>query len=88
MKRVANDVENSLGKGKRCHSGRRIAEAKLFVTKVDTLLLRIHPGNRDEVFIWQNFPARLPRFRLENRGLGNRARPPSHMNTSKILQRI
>ena len=24
------------------------------------LLRRIHPGNRDEVFIWQNFPARLP----------------------------
>ena len=28
------------------------------------LLRRIHPGNRDEVFIWQNFPARSPRFRL------------------------
>ena len=23
----------------------------------------VHPGNRDEVFIWQKFPARLPRFR-------------------------
>ena len=30
-----------------------------------TLLRRIHPGNLDEVFIWQNFPASLPRFRLE-----------------------
>ena len=28
------------------------------------LLRRIHPGNRDEVFIWQNFPARSLRFRL------------------------
>ena len=25
----------------------------------------VHPGNRDEVFIWQKFPARLPRSRLE-----------------------
>ena len=24
------------------------------------LLRRIHSGNRDEVFMWQNFPARLP----------------------------
>ena len=23
----------------------------------------VHPGNRDEVFIWQKFPARLPRSR-------------------------
>ena len=29
------------------------------------LLRIIHPGNRDEVFIWQNFPAPLPRSRLE-----------------------
>ena len=29
------------------------------------LLRRIHPGNRDEVFIWQKFLARLPRSRLE-----------------------
>ena len=41
----------------------------------------VHPGNRDEVFIWQNFQ---PAYR----DLGNRASPPSHMNTSKILQRI
>ena len=53
------------------------------------LLRRIHPGNRDEVFIWQNFPARLPTQaalsyeHIENftkdlevrRDLGNRARP-------------
>ena len=41
----------------------------------------VHPGNRDEVFIWQNFQ---PAYR----DLGNRANPPFHMNTSKILQRI
>ena len=29
------------------------------------LLRRIHPGNRDGVFIWQKFLARLPRSRLE-----------------------
>ena len=41
---------------------------------------RIHPavhlGSRDKVFIWQNFQ---PAYQ---------ASPPSHMNTSKILQRI
>ena len=36
VKRVANDVENSSVKAKRCHSGRLIAEAKLFVTKVES----------------------------------------------------
>ena len=41
----------------------------------------VHPGNRNEVFIWQNFQ---PAYR----DLGNLASPPSHMNTSKILQRI
>ena len=41
----------------------------------------VHPGNRDEVFIWQNFQ---PAYR----DLGNRVSLPSHMNTSKILQRI
>ena len=41
----------------------------------------VHPGNRDEVFIWQNFH---PAYR----DLGNRANPPSHMNMSKLLQRI
>ena len=41
----------------------------------------IYPCNRAVVFIWQNFqPAYLD--------LGNRASPPCHMNTSKILQRI
>ena len=41
----------------------------------------VHPGNRDEVFIWQNFQ---PAYR----DLGNRASPPYHMNALKILQRI
>ena len=40
-----------------------------------------HPGNRDEVFIWQNFQ---PAYR----DLGNLASPPSHMNKAKLLQRI
>ena len=38
----------------------------------------VHPGNRDEVFIWQNFQ---PAYR----DLGNRASPPSHMNTLKTF---
>ena len=42
---------------------------------------RNHPGNQDEVFIWQNFH---PAYQ----DLGNRASLPSHMNTSKIIQRI
>ena len=48
----------------------------------------VHPGNRAEVFIWQKFPARLPRSLLENRDLGNRASPPSDIITPKILQGI
>ena len=50
--------------------------------------LAIHPGNRDEVFIWQNFQPAYRDLGWKNRDLGNRASPPSHMNTSKILQRI
>ena len=38
------------------------------------------PGNRAGVFIWENFHPGC-------RDLGNRAGPPSHMNTSKFLQR-
>ena len=48
----------------------------------------IHSGNRDEVFIWQNFPPAYRDRGWKNRDLGNRASPPSHMNISKILQRI
>ena len=43
------------------------------------------PGNRGEVFIWQNFPACLVRSGWKNRDLGNGASLPSHMNTSEIL---
>ena len=49
---------------------------------------RIHPGNRAEVFIWQNVQPAYRDPGWKNRDLGNRASPPSHMNTSKILQRI
>ena len=48
----------------------------------------VHPGNRDEVLIWQNFQPAYRDLGWKNRDLGNRASPPSHMNTSKILQRI
>ena len=48
----------------------------------------VHPGNRDEVFIWQNFQPAYRDHGWKNLDLGNRASPPSHMNTSKILQRI
>ena len=48
----------------------------------------VHPGNRDEVFIWQNFQPAYRDLGWKNRDLGNRASPPSHMNTLKILQRI
>ena len=40
-----------------------------------------HPANRNEAFIWENFHPGL------YRDLGNRAGPPSHMNTSNFLQR-
>ena len=48
----------------------------------------VHPGNRDEVFIWQNFHHAYRDLGWKNRDLGNRANPPSHMNMSKLLQRI
>ena len=48
----------------------------------------IHPGNRDEMFTWQNFQSPYQDLHWKNQDLRNRASPPSHMNTSKILQRI
>ena len=50
----------------------------------------VHPGNRDEVFIilWQNFQPAYQDLGWKNQDLGNRASPPSQMNTSKILQRL
>ena len=43
-------------------------------------LFKFHRGNRAGVFIWENFQ---PAYR----DLGNRASQPSHINTSKFLQR-
>ena len=48
----------------------------------------VHPGNRDEVFIWQNFQPAYRDLGWKNRDLGNRASPPSHINTANLLQRI
>ena len=48
----------------------------------------VHPGNWDEVFIWQNFQPAYRHLGWKNRDLGNRASPPTHMNTSQILRRI
>ena len=45
-------MESTAGKAGRCHP----------VSKNSS---QFYPGNRAEVFIWQNFPARLPRYRLE-----------------------
>ena len=36
----------------------------------------VHPGNRDEVFIWQNFQPAYRDLGWKNRDLGNRASPP------------
>ena len=38
----------------------------------------VHSGNRDEVFIWQNFQPAYRDLGWKNRDLGNRASPPSH----------
>ena len=43
------------------------------------------PANRDQVFIWQNFPACLLRSCWKNRDLRNGASLSSHMNMSEIL---
>ena len=71
----AYDLENTAGNARRCHPDRHNS-------------LRFHPGNRDEVFIWQNFQPAYRDLGWKNRDLGNQASPPSHMNTSKIFQRI
>ena len=47
--------------------------------------LSVHRGNRDEVFIWQNFQPVYRDLGWKNRDLGNQASRPSHMNTLKIL---
>ena len=65
VKRVANDVENSLGKEndaiqtalmrKRNYSLCDDLRCYVIDHLMHSLLRRIHPGNRDEVFRWQNF---------------------------------
>ena len=45
----------------------------------------IHPSNLAEVFIRLNFQAAYRDPGRENRYLWNRARPPSHVKTSKIF---
>ena len=40
-----------------------------------------------EVFMWESFHPGYRDLGCRNRDLGNRAGPPSHMNTSNILQR-
>ena len=56
-------------------------QCKTMLSRPPQLLALFRPGNRAEVFIWQN-------FQPTNRDLGNRASPPFHMNTSKSLRRI
>ena len=70
----AYDVENTADNARRCRIHSKNSS-------------RFHPGNRAEVFIWQNFQPAYRDSGWKNRDLGNRASPPSHMNTSKILQR-
>ena len=45
------------------------------------------PGNRAGVFIWENVQPGYRDLGRKNRDLGNRASPPTHMNTLKFLQR-
>ena len=55
----------------------------------------IHPGNQDEVFIWQNFQPTLSYKHIENftkdlevrRDLGNRASPLNRANIKRPLVR-
>ena len=63
-------MKNTVGNARRCHRSRQISS-------------RFHPGNRPKVLIWQNFQPAYRDPGWKNRDLGNRASPPSHMNTSK-----
>ena len=63
------------------HFGRPVSKAKLICQK------HFRPGNRAGVFIWENFHPGYRDRGFYNRDLGNRAGPPSHMNTSQFLQR-
>ena len=44
-----------------------------------------HPGNRADLFIWENSQPSYGDLGWKNRDLGNRASPLSHMNTSKLV---
>ena len=47
----------------------------------------VHPGNRDEVFIWQNFQPAYRDLGWKKRYLGNRASPYEHIeNFTKDLE--
>ena len=46
----------------------------------------VYPGNRDEVFIRQNFQPAYRNVGWKNRDLGNQASPPSHTKTSKFYK--
>ena len=48
----------------------------------------IHPGNQYEMLMWQNSQPAYQDLGWKNQDLRNPASSPSHMNTSKILQRI
>ena len=61
------------------HFGRYVAKAKLFCQK------SFVPVNRVGVLIWVNFHPGYRDLGRKNRDLGNRARPASHMNTSKFF---
>ena len=80
VKRVANKVENSSGKAKRCHSGRlgvwwNCAAASSTISRM-RYCEEFIPVTGMKCLYGKNFqPAYRPR-------------PLSHMNTSKILQRI
>ena len=51
------------------------------VTEInETRTFKFHHGYRAGVFIWEH-------FHPGSRDLGNRASPPSHINTSKLLRR-
>ena len=56
-------------------------QCKTMLSRPPQLLALFRPGNRAEVFIWQN-------FQPTNRDFCNRASPSFLMNTSKILRRI
>ena len=66
---LAYDVKNSAGNARLRHPGRQNSS-------------RFHPGNRAEVFIWQNLQPAYWDPGWKNRDLGNRASPPSHTNNT------